>query len=79
MFLRFCIEKEEIHIVRDDQTIVDILYVKPEEKGILIYNRKTYDGEEVWETLKIGQEVPVFKNEFGAVHIDWNNFGNIKE
>ena len=53
MFLRFCVEKEEIHIVRDDQTIVDILYVKPEEKGILIYNRKTFDEEEVWETLTI--------------------------
>lgn len=36
-------------------------------------------SKEVWETLKVGQEVPVFKNEFGAVHIDWNNFGNIKE
>lgn len=36
-------------------------------------------SKEVWETLKIGQEVPVFKNEFGAVHIDWNNFGNVKE
>lgn len=53
MFLRFCVDKEEIHIVRDDQTIVDILYVKPEDKGVLIYNRRAYDGEEVWETLTI--------------------------
>ena len=36
-------------------------------------------SKEVWETLKVGQEVPVIKNEFGAVHIDWNNFGNVKE
>jgi len=53
MFLRFCVEKEEIHVVRDDQTIVDILYVKPNDKGVLIYNRRAYDGEEVWETLTI--------------------------
>lgn len=36
-------------------------------------------SKEVWETLKIGQEVSVFKNEFGAMHIDWNNFSNVKE
>lgn len=53
MFLRFCVEKEEIHVVRDDQIIVDILYVKPDDKGVILYNRKTYDGEEVWETLTI--------------------------
>ena len=53
MFLRFCVDKEEIHVVRDDQTIVDILYVKPEDKGVLLYNRRAYDGEEVWETLTI--------------------------
>lgn len=53
MFLRFCVDKEEIHVVRDDQTIIDILYVKPDDKGVLLYNRRAYDGEEVWETLTV--------------------------
>lgn len=53
MFLRFKVDVNEIEVVTDEQKVVDILYVQPEEKGTLILCYRDYDGMEKWETLSI--------------------------
>ena len=53
MFLKVKTDVNEIEVVRDNQEVIDILYVQPEEQGTLILCYRDFDGEEKWETLSI--------------------------
>ena len=65
-----CAENERVHNVEYEY------WVKFECEESYIYH--TVDRE-TWESLQVGQEISVEKNQYGISRVDWDNINNTRE